>query len=213
MPKVPVYNMSGEVTGEIELNDSIYGVDFNMPAVHQTIKNYLANQRQGTQSTLTRAEVRGGGRKPWRQKGTGRARQGSIRSPQWVGGGVVFAPKPRDYSFGVNKKIKKLALRSILSDKIRNGQFMVMENLDFQEIKTKNALNFLKAMKLAENSEKITKTLMVTNIKNNNLVMSCRNLPKVRTTFVDILNSYEVLNCDKCVITKDAALKLEEVCV
>lgn len=205
MAKLDVLNMSGEKVGEIQLSDSIFGVEVNKQVLHQVVVNYLANQRQGTQSAKTRAEVRGGGRKPFRQKGTGNARQGTIRAPHFVGGGVVFAPKPRDYSYVLPKKIKRLALKSALSSKVQNGEIVVLEDLAFEAPKTKEMLGVLKNI----NADK--KALIVTLDKNDNVVLSANNIPGVKTSFVGQLNVYEILNHNSFIITKAAVEKLEEV--
>lgn len=205
MPKVTLYNMNAENIGEIELNDHVFGIEPNQVVMHQAVVNYLANQRQGTQSALTRAEVRGGGAKPWRQKGTGRARQGSIRAPQWTHGGVVFAPKPRDYSYSLNKKVKQLAVRSALSSKVADGDMIVVDAISFAEIKTKNMVNLLKAFEIDK------KTLVVTAAADEVVIKSAGNIPNVRTTIASNVNTYDVLNYDKVIITKDAIAKLEEV--
>ncbi len=205
MAKLDVLNMSGEKVGEIQLSDSIFGVEVNKQVLHQVVVNYLANQRQGTQSAKTRAEVRGGGRKPFRQKGTGNARQGTIRAPHFVGGGVVFAPKPRDYSYVLPKKIKRLALKSALSSKVQNGEIVVLEDLAFEAPKTKEMLSVLKNI----NADK--KALIVTLDKNDNVVLSANNIPGVKTSFVGQLNVYEILNHNSFIITKAAVEKLEEV--
>nr|WP_330387184.1 50S ribosomal protein L4 [Acidaminobacter hydrogenoformans] len=197
--------MSGEKVGEIQLNDSIFGAEVNKQVLHQVVVNYLANQRQGTQSAKTRAEVRGGGRKPFRQKGTGNARQGTIRAPHYVGGGVVFAPKPRDYSYVLPKKIKRLALKSALSSKVQNGEMVVLEDLAFEAPKTKAMLNVLKNVNAGK------KALIVTLDKNDNVVFSANNIPGVKTSFIGQLNVYEILNHNSFIITKAAVEKLEEV--
>ncbi|KXG74782.1 50S ribosomal protein L4 [Thermotalea metallivorans] len=205
MPKVALLNVSGQQVGEIELSDSVFGVEINQNVLHEAVKNYLANQRQGTQSAKTRAEVRGGGRKPWRQKGTGRARQGSIRAPQWVGGGVVFAPKPRDYRYTLPKKVKRLAMKSALSSKVQTENIIVLDELNLDVPKTKDMVNILKNL----NVEK--KALIVMDEKNDNIIRSARNIPGVTTTLVTTLNVYDILNHDKFIITKDAVHKVEEV--
>jgi large subunit ribosomal protein L4 len=197
--------MSGEIVGEIQLNDSIFGVEVNKQVLHQVVVNYLANQRQGTQSAKTRAEVRGGGRKPFRQKGTGNARQGTIRAPHYVGGGVVFAPKPRDYSYVLPKKIRRIALKSALSSKVENGEMVVLEDLVFEAPKTKAMIDVLKNI----NANK--KALIVTVDKNDNVVLSAGNIPGVKTSFIGQLNVYEILNHNSFIITKAAVEKLEEV--
>ena len=205
MSKVKVLNLAGEKVGEIKLSDAVFGAEVNEAVLHQVVKTYLANQRQGTQSALTRAEVSGGGAKPWRQKGTGRARQGSIRAPQWIHGGVVFAPKPRDYRISLNKKVKKVAMVSALSAKAAAGEIVVVDNFDLEEIKTKTVATALKAIGAAD------KALVVTNGVNKNLVVSIRNMEKAAASNTDVLNVYEVLNCKTLVMTKDAVEKLAEV--
>ena len=205
MPTVAVYDMSGKKTGEIELSAAVFGINPNKSAMHASVVNYLANQRQGTQSALTRTEVRGGGRKPWRQKGTGHARQGSIRAPQWKGGGVVFAPKPRDYSFSINKKVKRLALCSALSDKVLENNLIVVDKIELEEYKTKSMVNMLKALGVD------AKALIVTAQKNEYVVKSTGNIAGVESSNVGMINVYDVLNHDKLVIAKDAVEKLEEV--
>ncbi|NLK97776.1 50S ribosomal protein L4 [Defluviitalea saccharophila] len=202
MAKVAVYNMSGQQVGEIELNDAIFGVEVNEHVLHAAVVQYLANQRQGTQSAKTRAEVRGGGRKPWRQKGTGRARQGSIRAPQWTGGGIVFAPKPRDYSFKLNKKVKRLALKSALTSKVQENKFIVLDELKLDTIKTKE-------MKKVLDNLKLTKALIVNDDKN--VVLSARNIPTVKTISVNNINVYDILKYDTFVISKDVLQNIEEV--
>ncbi len=205
MPTVEVFDMSGNKTGEMELSEAVFGVEPNMNAVHATVKNYLANHRQGTQSTLTRAEVRGGGIKPWRQKGTGRARQGSIRSPQWTHGGIALGPKPRSYNYTINRKVKRLAMLSALSAKAASGDIIVIDGLDMEEIKTKNFVKFLGAVKANG------KSLVVTPEVRTNVVRSAANIPGVRTMIASTLNVYEILNADKFIIDKAAVAKLEEV--
>lgn len=205
MPNVAIFNMAGESVGQLELSESIFGIEVNENALHQVVVNYLANQRQGTQSTKTRTEVRGGGRKPWRQKGTGRARQGSIRSPQWTGGGVALGPKPRDYRFRLNKKLKRLAMKSALSSKVQNGELIVLDELVLNEIKTKEVA------KILNNVNAAAKALIVLPEKNDNIYLSARNLAGVETTFVDTLNVYSILKYDSMVTTKSAISKIEEV--
>ncbi len=205
MPKVALYNVSGQQIGDIELNDAVFGVEVNQHVLYEVVKNQLANKRQGTQSAKTRAEVRGGGKKPWRQKGTGRARQGSIRAPQWIGGGVVFAPKPRDYSYTVPKKVKRLAMKSALSSKIVSNEIIVLDELNLTQPKTKDMANILKNI----NSNK--KALIVMAEKNENVVKSANNIPGVQTTLVNTLNVYDILKYDSFIITKDAVKKVEEV--
>ena len=205
MPNVALYNMEGNQVGELTLSDAVFGQEVNTSVLHQVVVNYLANQRQGTQSTKTRSEVRGGGIKPWRQKGTGRARQGSIRAPQWVKGGVALGPKPRDYSYTLNKKVKRVAMRSALSAKAAEGEIIVMEDIALPEIKTKAVADMLKNLQVTG------KALIVTNEKNDNVVCSARNIKGVCTTFTCSLNVYDILNHEKFIITKDAVSKLEEV--
>ncbi len=204
MANVAVMNMSGKEVGKMDLNDAIFGVEVNEHVLHQAVVQYLANQRQGTQSTKTRAEVRGGGRKPWRQKGTGRARQGSIRSPQWVGGGVVFAPKPRDYSFKLNKKVKRLALLSALSSKVQDGQIIVLDDLSLSEVKTKEMAKVLENIKCG-------KALIVMDGINKNVMLSARNIPDVKTASPSTINVYDILKYNTLVVTKEAIAKIEEV--
>ena len=206
MAKLDVYNKLGEVVGQIELSDAVFAIEPNESVLHQVVKQQLANKRQGTSSTRTRTEVRGGGRKPWRQKGTGRARQGSIRAAQWVGGGIIFGPKPRDYSFTVPKKQRRLALKSAFSSKLTASNIKVVEDLQLPEIKTKSFLAVLKALKLDQ-----TSSLIVEAGDNKNLQYSARNLPQVATTRVNTLNVYDVLSRDVLVLTKEAALKIQEV--
>ena len=205
MPKTNVYDMTGKQVGEIELSDAIFGIEPNMVAIHEAVKNQLANRRQGTQSALTRAEVSGGGRKPWRQKGTGRARQGSTRSPQWTHGGVAFAPKPRTYTYRLNKKYRRLALLSALSAKCQAGEIIVVDNIDCSEIKTKSFAGFLKAVG-AEG-----KSLVVTPEVRRNVVLSARNIPGVATAPADIINVYDIMNADKFVVDRGAVEKIQEV--
>ena len=205
MAKVTMLNMAGETVGDIELNDSVFGIEVNEFAVHEVIKNYLANQRQGTQSAKTRGEVRGGGRKPFRQKGTGRGRQGSLTSPSHIGGGVVFAPKPRDYSYSVPKKVKRLAIKSVLTSKVNDGEIIVLDSLEFEEPKTKKMIEVLKNIKADK------KAIIVTAGKNENVVRSASNIPGVQTSNTGSLNCYEMLNANSLIITKDAVEKLEEV--
>ena len=204
MANVKVFNMSGSEVGSIELNDSIFAVEVNTHVMHQAVVQYLANKRQGTQSALTRAEVRGGGRKPWRQKGTGRARQGSTRSPQWTGGGVVFAPKPRDYSFKLNKKVKRLALKSALTTKVADGKFVVVDEINLPEMKTKEMVKVL-------NNLNVNKSLVVLEDANEKAVVAARNIPTVKTASVSTINVYDILKYDSVVVTKAAVEKIEEV--
>jgi large subunit ribosomal protein L4 len=201
---VAVVNMRGEAAGKIELDDNIFAVQVNEHAVHMAVVQYLANQRQGTKSTKTRSEVRGGGAKPWRQKGNGRARQGSTRSPQWTGGGVVFAPKPRDFSFKLNKKLKRLALKSVLTDKLKNNELIVLDSLVLPEIKTKS-------MKAVCESLDLGKALFVMDSGSENVVLSARNIPGIKTSGVNTINVYDILHHDRLVITKDAIKKMQEV--
>ena len=205
MPKVALYDIKGNNIGDIELSDAVFGQEVNTSVLHQVVVNYLANQRQGTQSTKTRSEVRGGGIKPWRQKGTGRARQGSIRATQWIKGGIALGPKPRDYRFSLNKKLKKVALKSALSAKVASSEIIVVDAIAFEEIKTKQVADMLAALKVE------SKALIVTNEKNDNVVKSARNIAGVTTTFMGSLNVYDILNHDVMVITKDAVSKIEEV--
>lgn len=205
MPTVKVYNMAGQQTGEMELNAAVFGIKPNKSVLHAAVKNYLANKRQGTQSTLTRAEVRGGGIKPWRQKGTGRARQGSIRSPQWTHGGIALGPKPRSYSYALNKKTKRLAMLSALSAKAAADEIIVVDGLDMGEIKTKIFAQFLASI------ESTGKSLVVTPEVRANVVKSAANIPGVRTTISSTLNVYDILHADKFIIDKAAVEKLQEV--
>lgn len=205
MPNVILYNMEGKELGNYELNDAVFGIEPNEPAVHSVVVAHLANQRQGTQSALTRAEVRGGGAKPWRQKGTGRARQGSTRSPQWTGGGVVFAPKPRSYAMSVNKKIRALAMKSALSAKAAASEIMVLDEITVPEIKTKQIAAMLKNLKVSG------KTLIVLPEKNDAVYASARNIEGVKTSFIGMLNVYDLLNCSTVILAKGAADKLGEV--
>ena len=204
MANVTVYNIDRKNVGSLELNDAVFGVEINNHLVHMAVVQQLANKRQGTQSAKTRAEVSGGGRKPWRQKGTGHARQGSTRSPQWKGGGVVFAPKPRDYSFKMNKKEKALAIKSALTSRVNESKFFVLDSLNFDEIKTKK-------MKTVLDNLKLEKALLVIGEKNDNVQLSARNLPKVRTVLTNSINVYDILKYDTLVLTKDAVAKIEEV--
>ncbi len=205
MPTVAVYNMEGAKIGSMEVSEAVFGAEVNKPVLHEVVKNYLANQRQGTQSTKTRTEVRGGGIKPWRQKGTGRARQGSIRAPQWTGGGVALGPKPRDYRYSVNKKVKRVALKSALSAKYEAYEIFVIEDMKLDEIKTAKIASLLKALEID------TKALVVTAEKDENIYKSARNIKGVTPTYVGTLNTYEILKHDKLVISKEAIQKIEEV--
>ena len=204
MANVSVYNMEGKEVGTIELNDAVFGVEVNEHLVHMAVVQQLANNRQGTQKAKTRSEVSGGGRKPWSQKGTGHARQGSTRSPQWAGGGVVFAPVPRDYSFKLNKKEKRAALKSALTSKVQGSSLIVVDELKFDEIKTKNFTNVM-------NNLKVEKGLVVIADNDTNVVMSARNVADVDTTLVNTINVYDVMKAKTVVLTKDAVAKIEEV--
>ena len=205
MPKINVLNVSGQNVGEIELNDSIFDIEVNEHVLYEAVKCQLANKRQGTQSAKTRAEVRGGGIKPWRQKGTGRARQGSIRSVQWVGGGVAFAPKPRDYSYSLPKKVRRLAMKSALSSKVQDKEIIVLDALSLEAPKTKEIVNLFKNVNAAK------KTLVVTAENDVNVVKSVRNIEGANVAHVSTLNVYDILNCDSFIITTDAVKKVEEV--
>ncbi len=205
MPNVKVYNMKGEEVGTIGLSEEIFGAEVNESALHAVVKAYLGNQRQGTQSTLTRAEVSGGGRKPWRQKGTGRARQGSTRSPQWTHGGIALGPKPRTYKTSVNKKVRRTAMFSALSSKVASGELIVVDNIALDEYKTKAVVAFLAAV----NAE--GKALIVLDKPDETVVKSAANIPTVLTSQYNTVNVYDILKYDKMVITKDAVAKLEEV--
>ena len=200
-----VYNMSGEQVGQIELSDAIFGIEVNQAVVHDVVKNHLANCRQGTQSALTRAEVSGGGRKPWRQKGTGRARQGSTRAPQWTHGGIVFAPKPRDYSYTLNKKARRLALKSALSAKAAETAIVVIDEIKMDAPKTKEFAAFLNAVNVSG------KALVVTAAPDANVVKSGRNIAGCQVTFADVINVYDVVNANKLVVDQAALKKIEEV--
>jgi len=204
MSTIKVLNMAGAEVGTVELSDAIFGIEPNSVVVHEVVKNHLANCRQGTQSALTRAEVSGGGKKPWRQKGTGRARQGSTRSPQWTHGGIVFAPKPRSYRYTLNKKLKRLALKSVLSDKAQNGNIAVVEDLVVAEPKTKTMVNLLNAIEAG-------KSVVITNGVQQNVVLSARNIPGVVTTPANILSVYDLVNAKTLVIDKAALATIEEV--
>ena len=205
MATVSVYNTDGKEVEKIDLSDNIFGVEINETLVHKAVVTYLANNRQGTQSALTRSEVSGGGKKPWRQKGTGHARQGSIRAPQWKGGGVVFAPVPRDYSFKMNKKEKRAALKSALTDKAQSNNLIVVDELKFDEIKTK------KFAEVMNNLKATRKALVVLADNDKNVVLSARNLAEANTTLTNTLNVYDIVNAKTLVLTKDAVAKIEEV--
>ncbi len=204
MANVSVYNMEGKEVGKMDLNDAVFGVEINEHLVHMAVVQTLANKRQGTQKAKTRSEVSGGGRKPWRQKGTGHARQGSIRAPQWKGGGVVFAPVPRDYSFKLNKKEKRAALKSVLTTRVQENKLIVVDELKFDEIKTKNFKNVMDNLK-------VEKAIVVLGEKDDNVFFSARNLPKVSTAIADNINVYDILKGDTLVLTRDAVAKIEEV--
>ena len=204
MATVKVYNMEGAEVGTLDLNESIFGVDVNTHVMHLAVVSQLAHKRQGTQSAKTRAEVRGGGIKPWRQKGTGRARQGSIRSPQWKGGGVVFAPKPREYGFKMNKKEKALAIKSALTSKVLDQKFVVVDQITFDEVKTKKMVTMLANLKA-------DKALVVLDKKDENVILSARNLPDVTTVTYNALNVFDILKYDKMIVAKDAVAQIEEV--
>ena len=200
-----VYDMTGKKVGEVVLSDGIFGIEPNVSVMHDVVKNHLANCRQGTQSALTRAEVSGGGKKPWRQKGTGRARQGSTRAPQWTHGGIVFAPKPRDYSYRLNKKVRRLALKSALSAKAQAEEIVVIDEIKMNEIKTKTFKKFLDAVKVEK------KALVITAEANELVIKSARNIASVKTTFANLINVYDILNANKLVMDKAALAKIEEV--
>src|SRR6056297_513892 len=206
MPQVSKFDMSGKEIGDFELNDKVFAEDVNEHVVHQVVTAQLAPIRRGTASTKTRSEVRGGGRKPWRQKGTGRARHGTIRSPLWVGGGVTFGPKPRSYKKKVNKKMKRLALRSILTDKVNNDQLKIIDELDYDKPKTKQVVNLLKDFDLEDE-----KVLIVLPEKNENVYLSARNLPTIDTMVLDAMNAYQLLDNDYILVPEEAAQKIEEV--
>jgi large subunit ribosomal protein L4 len=205
MPKVDVYDMTGSVVGEYDLKDEIFGVEVNEYAIHQVVLNQLANKRQGTQSTKTVSEVRGGGRKPWRQKGTGRARQGSIRSAQWVGGGVALGPKPRSYKYTLPKKLKRLALKSALSGKVADNELILIDQLTLDEIKTKHMVEILKNLNINE------KVLVVIDQPDEKIQKSIRNIPDTKIAFVNTINVYDILRYEKFLVTKAAVSKIEEV--
>lgn len=205
MPRIQVYNMNGEKLKQMNISKEVFGIEPNEVVMHAAVVNYLANQRQGTQSTLTRTEVRGGGRKPWRQKGTGHARQGSTRAPQWRHGGVALGPKPRDYSYSLNKKVKRLAMKSALSSKVLEKDMIVLDNITLEEYKTKAVVAMLKALEVNN------KALIVMPAIDAKLQKSANNIPGVKTTLVNTLNVYDILNHDKLVMTVDAVKKIEEV--
>ena len=205
MPTVSTYDMTGKQTGTMELNDEVFGVKPNGTVMHSAVVNYLANQRQGTQSTLTRSEVSGGGRKPWRQKGTGHARQGSIRAPQWTHGGIALGPKPRSYNYVLPKKMRRLAIKSAFSSKVLAGEMKVLDSLSLEEIKTKKMVAVFKAL------EADKKVLLVLPEKDETVIRSARNIPGVKTALVNTLNVYDVLNADAFIVVKEAVAKIEEV--
>lgn len=205
MPNYSVFDKTGKKVSDIALSDATFAITPNASAMHLCVVAYLANQRQGTQSTLTRAEVRGGGKKPWRQKGSGRARQGSIRSPQWTHGGIALGPKPREYGKTVNKKVRRLAMKSALSSKVAAEELIVLDSLEMNEIKTKEVVSVLKALETGK------KVLIVLPEKNETVYRSARNIKGVKTTLVSTLNVYDILNCDSLVVLKDAVSKIEEV--
>ena len=205
MPKIDVLSMDGKKVKEIELNDNIFGIEPNENVVHTAVVNYLANQRQGTQSTQTRAEVSGGGRKPWRQKGTGRARQGSIRAPQWINGGVALGPKPRSYKYKINKKEKRLAIRSILSSKVTGNELVVLDKLQLKETKTAEMVKVLNNLKVTE------KALVLLPANDLNVQRSARNIKGIKSLTVDIINAYDLVKYNKLIVTEDTVKKLEEV--
>ena len=205
MPKVDVYNMQGKKVSDVELSEAVFGIEPNENVVHSALVNYLANQRQGTQSTKTRAEVSGGGRKPWRQKGTGRARQGSIRAPQWIKGGIALGPKPRSYSYRINKKEKQLAIRSLLSAKVLDNELTVVDKLEVEEAKTKVMAKALTDLKVEG------KTLIILSNRNENVLRSSRNIEGVKTIELNTINVFDLLNCNKLVLPLDTVKKLEEV--
>ena len=203
MPNVNVYNTAGEEVGKMDLSDAVFGIEPHVPSMHLAVRSYLANQRLGTQSTKTRSEVRGGGKKPWRQKGSGRARHGSRRSPIWTGGGVALGPKPRSYSFAVNKKVRRLAIKSALSAKVRDNEFKVIDALNLEEIKTQEIAKILAALETGK------KTLIVTKDSDKVVYLSARNIAGVKVSYADSLNTYEVLDCDTVLMTQDAIARVE----
>ncbi|NLJ31508.1 MAG: 50S ribosomal protein L4 [Clostridiales bacterium] len=205
MPKVAVLDMAGKEVEQIDLSDAIFGIEPNAKVLHDAVVNYLANQRQGTQSALTRAEVSGGGRKPWRQKGTGHARQGYTRAPQWTHGGIAFAPKPRDYSYSLNKKVRRLAMKSALSSKVIDNEIVVLDRISLEEYKTKTVAAMLKALGAGK------KALIVLPEVNEKIIASAANIPGVKTAMANTLNVYDILNADKFIVLKDAVAQIEEV--
>lgn len=206
MPNLKVLDMTGNQVSDIELSDAVFGITPNVSAMHTMVVNYLANQRQGTQSTLTRTEVSGGGKKPWRQKGTGHARQGSTRAPQWTHGGIALGPKPRSYRFTVNKKLRRLAMKSALSSKVREGEMIVLDSITLSEYRTKDIVKMLGAIGAGD-----SKALIVMPEADSKVIKSAANIPGVKTALVNTINVYDILNCDKFVVVKDAAKKIEEV--
>ncbi|MBR4304257.1 MAG: 50S ribosomal protein L4 [Clostridia bacterium] len=204
MANIKVFDMTGKETGTLELLDSVFGIEPNTVVMHEAVKAYLANRRQGTQSTLTRAEVSGGGKKPWRQKGTGRARQGSTRAPHWTHGGIALGPKPRSYAVSMNKKARKLAICSALSAKVAAGQLILIDGLNMAEVKTKTFKSFIDTFEAG-------KALVITPEVNKNVVLSARNIPGVKTTFSGVISVYDILKADKLLVDKEAALKIQEV--
>lgn len=205
MPNVTVFDKTGAKVSEIELSESVFGIEPSVPAMHLCVVNYLANQRQGTQSTLTRGEVSGGGKKPWKQKGSGRARQGSTRSPQWYHGGIAHGPKPREYGFSINKKVKRLAMKSALSGKAADDEIVVLDSFGLEEIKTKEIAKILAALPTGK------KTLIVLPEKDDVVYKSARNIAGVKVSLINTLNVYDILNCDKLLVLQDAVSKIEEV--
>ena len=205
MATVSTFDMTGKQTGTMDLNDAVFGIAPNATVLHSAVVNYLANQRQGTQSTLTRSEVSGGGKKPWRQKGTGHARQGSTRAPQWTHGGIALGPKPRSYNYVLPKKVRRLALKSAFSSKVLAGEMLVLDSLTMDEIKTKTVATMLTALEAKK------KVLFVLPEKNDTVILSARNIPGVKTALVNTLNVYDVLNCDTFIVVKDAVAQIEEV--
>lgn len=205
MPTIAVMDMSGKQVGTMDLSDAVFGIEPNVSVMHDVVKNQLANRRQGTQSALTRSEVSGGGKKPWRQKGTGRARQGSTRAPQWYHGGIALGPKPRKYGFSVNRKVRRLAMKSALSAKVASDEMIVLDALSMEEIKTREVVKVLSALHAGK------KTLIVLPEPDKKVYLSARNIPGVKTTFVGSLNVYDILNCDTMIVLKDAVAKIEEV--
>lgn len=205
MPTIDVFDMTGAKVSQTELSDAIFGIEPNEAVMHAMVVNYLANQRQGTQSTLTRTEVSGGGRKPWRQKGTGHARQGSIRAPQWRHGGIALGPKPRDYSYSLNKKVRRLAMKSALSSKVQTNDIVVLDKIAMEEFKTKTVVNMLKALNVEG------KALIVMPEVDKKVIKSANNIPGVKTALVNTLNVYDILNYDKFIVVTDAVAKIEEV--